>query len=320
MTKSNKLSVLFSFKNEERNIRKLVKRTTDTCEMCLKDKLISEYEIIFVDDASDDKSNLILNELRVTNPNIQIHKTTRSFGNAECLRYAIKASSGDIICYLDADLQDPPELIYDLINEYHTHNIEVVYTRRLSRKGESKIKLLITWLGYKFLSAISSYPLLRNVGDFTLITRKVADQLKSLPEQLPYTRGIVQYFGYPFRIFEYHRDPRNDGADNSKFPIFNLKVWYGYFDRALLSTTDLPLKIFFPLSLILFSFSLLITIHVTLQIIFNTAPPGWSSIILVTVILAAINFLSLGAISLYINNIYLTLRGRPDIIIRNIDK
>ena len=320
MTKSDKLSVLFSFKNEERNIRKLVERTTVTCNMCLQEKLISEYEIIFVDDASDDKSNQILNELRLTNPRIQIHKTTRSFGNAECLRYAIKESCGDIICYLDADLQDPPELIYDLVKEYKSKNIDVVYTRRLSRRGESKIKLLITWLGYKFLSAISSYPLLRNVGDFTLINRKVADQLKNLSEQLPYTRGIVQYFGYPFSIFEYHRDPRNDGADNSKFPIFNMKVWYGYFDRALLSTTDLPLKIFFPLSLIIFSFSFLITIHVVLQIILNTAPPGWSSIILITLLLSAINFLSLGAISLYINNIYLTLRGRPDIIIRNVDK
>ncbi len=320
MSKPEKLSVLFSFKNEEKNIRKLVKRTTDTCKTCLEDQLISEYEIIFVDDASSDKSNLILNELRVVHPNIQIHKTTRSFGNAECLRYAIQASCGDIICYLDADLQDPPELIYDLIKEYQNHDIDIVYTKRLSRRGESRFKLLITWLGYKFLSAISSYPLLKNVGDFTLINRKVANQLKNLPEQLPYTRGIVQYFGYPHRIFEYNRDPRNDGADNSKFPIFNLKVWYGYFDRALLSTTDLPLKIFFPLSLILFSFSFIVTLHVIIQIVFNTAPPGWSSIILITLILAAINFLSLGAISLYINNIYLTLRGRPDIIIRNVDK
>ena len=320
MSKLDKLSVLFSFKNEERNIRKLVKRTTDVCNICLQKSLISEYEIIFVDDASDDRSNVILNELRADHPNIQIHKTTRSFGNSECLRYAINVSSGDIICYLDADLQDPPELIFDLIKEHQTHDVDVVYTKRLSRKGESRIKLFITWLGYKFLSSISSYPLLRNVGDFTLINRKVADQLKNSPEQLPYTRGIVQYFGYPYRVFEYHRDPRNDGADNSKFPIFKLKVWYGYFDRALLSTTDLPLKIFFPISLILFSFSFLIIVHVILQVLSNTAPPGWSSIILITLILASINFLALGAISLYINNIYLTLRGRPDIIIRNIDK
>ena len=320
MSKLDKLSVLFSFKNEERNIKQLVKRTTDTCNLCIEDKLISEYEIIFVDDASDDNSNLILNELRIIHPNIQIHKTTRSFGNAECLRYAVKASCGDIICYLDADLQDPPELIYDLINEYKTKNVEVVYTRRLLRKGESKIKLLITWVGYKLLSAISSYPLLRNVGDFTLITRKVANQLKDLPEKLPYTRGIVQYFGYPFSVFEYEREARNDGADKSKFPIFGKNVWYSFADRALLSTTDLPLKIFFPLSLLLFTFSFLITVHVILQLIFNTAPPGWSSIILISLTLSAINFFSLGAISLYINNIYLTLRGRPDIIIRNIDK
>ena len=140
MTKSDKLSVLFSFKNEEKNIRKLVKRTTVTCNMCLQKNLISEYEIIFVDDASDDRSNQVLNELRLTNP--RINPQTNKFGNAECLRYAIKESSGDIICYLDADLQDPPELIYDLIKEYKSKNIDVVYTRRLSRGESQKLNQL----------------------------------------------------------------------------------------------------------------------------------------------------------------------------------
>ena len=106
MSKLDKLSVLFSFKNEERNIRKLVKRTTDVCNVCLQNSLISD-RIIFVDDASDDQSNAILKEQGCSSC-IQIHKTTRSFGNSECLRYTINVSSGDIVCYLDADLQDPP--------------------------------------------------------------------------------------------------------------------------------------------------------------------------------------------------------------------
>ena len=98
----------------------------------------------------------------------------RTFGTAPCLLAGLKNAKGDYIVYLDSDLQDPPELIFDMVDAKLKKNVDVIYTRRLSRAGESKIKLLITWLGYRFLSFISTYPLLKDVGEFTLLTKRVA--------------------------------------------------------------------------------------------------------------------------------------------------
>ena len=311
-----KLSIIFSFKNEENNIPELLDRTIKTCFRCINKGLISDYEIIFIDDDSDDNSFKILKEYRKKNSLINIFRTTRSFGGEECVRFALKESKGDLIVYLDSDLQDPPELIFDMVRTQLKKNVDVVYTKRLSRAGESKIKLLITWLGYRFLSLISTYPLLKDVGDYTLLTKRVAKDIIESRERLPYTRGMVQYLSYPSEVINYHRQARSDGIINTKYPIYKGIVWKKYLDRALLSTTDLPLKIFFPMSFLIFGISILIFIHVISQYTNNVAPPGWTSLMLVVTLLSSLNFFALGIMSLYINNIYLTTNGRPDIVIR----
>tara|TARA_B100000886_G_C20423318_1_gene492634 strand:- start:1164 stop:2114 length:951 start_codon:yes stop_codon:yes gene_type:complete len=311
-----KLSIIFSFKNEENNIPELLERTLKTCLNCINEGLIGTYEIIFIDDNSDDNSFNLLKEYKKKNSLISIYRTTRSFGGEECVRFALKKSKGDFIVYLDSDLQDPPELIFDMVKKIRASNVDVIYTKRLSRAGESKFKLLITWLGYRFLSFISTYPLLKDVGDFTLLTKRVAKDIIESREMLPYTRGMVQYLSYPSEIVTYHRQARSDGIINTKYPMYKGMVWKKYLDRALLSTTDLPLKIFFPMSLMIFIISLLIFFHVITQYTNDVAPPGWTSLMLVVTLLSSLNFFALGIMSLYINNIYLTTRGRPDIVIR----
>tara|TARA_B100000700_G_scaffold330261_1_gene455600 strand:+ start:4048 stop:5001 length:954 start_codon:yes stop_codon:yes gene_type:complete len=313
-----KLSVLFSFKNEAKNLPYLIPRVVQVVDQCIAADLISNYELIFIDDCSNDSSLAILKKHKELNSNIKVHSTTRPFGNQECLRYAINQSMGDYICYLDADLQDPPEIIFDILSKACMNQLDVVYTQRISRAGESRIKLLITWFGYRFLSTISSYPLLKDSGDFTLISRRVADQFLVAKESLPYIRGFVQYLGYPSTIHRYHRSPRHDGQAKTKFPIFQPNVWYGYVDRALLSTTDLPLKILFPVSFILLILGILLLLHVIFQLMQGIAPPGWSSIMVLIIFSSSFNFLALAFVSLYVNNIYLNSRARPDIVIREI--
>ena len=140
----DRLSVLFSFKNEENNLPQLIERTVSSCESSKSDGLIDNYEIIFIDDASTDKSLEIIESQKRKYSSIKVHSTTRSFGNAECLRYAFKVAKGDLIVYLDADLQDPPELINSMIVEMNKSDVDIVYSRRLSRKGEPRLKLIIT--------------------------------------------------------------------------------------------------------------------------------------------------------------------------------
>lgn len=312
------LSVVFSFKNEENNLKELFKRTIQTLNSCLEKKLIDDFEIIFVDDASTDKSFEILKEYKKSEARLKVFKTTRSFGNAECLRYGINFANGDYIVYLDTDLQDPPELIEKMLLELELNKVDVVYTRRTSRKGESKVKLLITWLGYRFLSIISSYPLLKDVGDFTLITKRVAFHLINSNEQLPYTRGLIQYFGFPYSIVNYVREKRNDGQENTKFPLLSLRVWYSHLDRALLSTTDFPLKVLFPIAIFMFVVVLFLVLHVFFQLYSGSAIAGWSSMMITILVTSSLNFLALALISLYINNTYLNSRNRKDVIIREI--
>lgn len=313
-----KLSIVYSFKNEENNITELFERTSASIQECLKLNLINDYEIIFIDDASTDTSFELLKSYKVKESKLKVFRTTRSFGNAECLRYGINQSDGDYIVYLDSDLQDPPELIIEMLIKLVKSDVDVIYTRRTSRKGESLIKLLITWVGYRFLSAISSYPLLKDVGDFTLIRKRVANNVKESNEKLPYTRGLIQYFGFPYSIVEYDRDERSDGQHNSKFPLLSVRVWHQYFDRALLSTTDFPLKILFPIAIIMFFIVLCLLFHVSIQLANGSAIAGWSSIMITVLITSSLNFLALALISLYINNTYLNSRNRKDIIIRQV--
>ena len=206
------LSIVFSFKNEEKNLQELIERTAKS----LADLNNWKYELIFVNDFSTDKSEEILLKLQSQYP-ITIINMSRNFGVGPCVLAGFKYSKGDAIIYIDSDLQDPPEIIKELVKE-HEKGADVVHTVRTKRLGESKIKMFLTVVAYKIINYFSDIPLHVNAGDFKLISRRALDKILELKEFRPYIRGLSVWVG--FKQAKYITKEVRDFQENLKSFVF----------------------------------------------------------------------------------------------------
>ena len=184
------LSVVFSFRNEAENIPELVKRVSAS----IKSKCEIGYELIFVNDDSTDDSLEILIEMQKKYP-IKIINMSRRFGVTPCLLAGLANSSGDAVITMDADLQDPPELIPELLDKFMC-GAEVVHTTRTKRLGEKKIKLWMTSQAYKIINAFSEIKFPKDTGDFKLLSKRVVKYIVESEERDPYMRGLSVWFGF----------------------------------------------------------------------------------------------------------------------------
>ncbi len=217
------------------------------------------------------------------------------------------------------DLQDPPELIPKLIEEWKKgKDVEVVYTTRLSRAGEHPLKLFITKWGYRFINAVSDIELPVDSGDFKLLSRRALGELLKLKEKKPYLRGLVSWIGFKQAQVFYHREGRYGGRKQSKFPVFSRRVIYGYLDRALISFSDVPLKASLFMGFFVSFGALLYILVVIFQKIMGWYVPGWPAIMATLLFLGGIQLIMLGVFGLYINTIFLESKRRPNYIIKNI--
>ena len=184
------VSVVLSFRNEAETLPTLIARLTTM----FRTQPV-EYELIFVNDASTDASLQILTNARAQNPRIKILTMSRRFGVAECVRAGMSASRGDAIVYMDADLQDPPEIIPTLLSEWQK-GADVVHTLRSRREGESQMKMRLTALAYRIIRSGSTLALPVDAGDFKLLSRKAVTHLLALEESDPYLRGLTVWIGF----------------------------------------------------------------------------------------------------------------------------
>ena len=303
------LSIVFSFRNEEKNIPELVERTTKT----LSDFRNWKYELIFVNDCSTDNSEKTLLELQKKFP-IKIINMSRNFGVAPCVIAGFKNCSGDAIIYMDSDLQDPPELISKLIFEYEK-GADIVHTIRTKRLGESKIKMMITNVAYKIINYFSDIPLPLNAGDFKLISRKALDKILELKEFRPYIRGLSVWVGFCQAEVYYVREPRRSG--NSKFSLFS----HGPVNEFITGLTSYSLT---PLyfGIFLGFFSIIISVGLILHTIYskinNLTAFGSAAILISISFFSGIILFSQGIIGIYIARIFEQVRGRQRYIIKDI--
>ena len=303
------ISVVFSFKNEEKNLEKLIERVTSTIS-----KLDNwEYELIFVNDSSNDKSEEILINFQKSFP-IKIINMSRTFGIAPCILAGFRESKGDVVIYMDTDLQDPPEIIPKLINEYE-NGAEIVHTVRTKRLGESSIRLFLTKVAYKIINYFSDIPLTTEAGDFKLISRKALDKILEQKEFRPYIRGLSVWVGYKQGFVYYERQPRAEGK--SQVPLFSR----GPFAELITGITSYSLK---PLYLgIIFGFlSLLFSISLIIYALYikfaGLAVPGSASIIITISFFSGILLLTIGIVGIYIARIFEQTKGRDQYVIKNI--
>lgn len=313
-----KISVVLSFYNEAGVIPEMLRRLRRVFEGLIGEKLVGSYEIIFVNDNSTDQSEAML-RAEVEKGDVVLVNMSRNFGVSECVFAGMEQAQGDAVIYMDADLQDPPEVIPDMVRAWQNDaEAEVVYTTRKRRDGEHPAKLLLTKFGYRFIKAISDIQLPVDSGDFKLLSRRAVNHLLELKEDKPYIRGLVSWIGFKQVQVLYDREARFDGQENTKFPVFSRRVVYGYLDRALISFSDAPLKVMLFIGFVLSAFSILYTFVVLFQKLMGWTLPGWTAIMCAVLFIGGIQMMMLGFTGLYVGAIFRETRGRPMYIVKEV--
>ena len=308
--KNNKLiSLIFSFKNEEENIEALVKRSHHSLI-----KITGwNYEMVFVNDDSNDTS---LEKLLILqkNYNIRIINMSRTFGVFPCILAGFRNAKGDCIIYMDADLQDPPELIPELFNKYLKGN-EVVHTVRTKRHGETLVKKIVSKIGYKIINSFSEINLPIESGDFKLISRKALKFILQQKEYRPYVRGLSVWVGFQQGYVEYEREGRHKGK--TKMGTFS-KGSILEFINGITSFSLKPLYLGIILGFAAMLFSIVLIIYAFFAKFFNLSVPGSSGIIIAVSFFSGILLTNIGIIGIYVARIFEQVKGRSQYIIKDI--
>ncbi len=301
-----KISVVVPVYNEEKNIEPFITRTKNTLN-----KIGQDYEIIFVlDPSSDNTENIIIKNLEL-DKKLKLLVLSRRFGQPSATIAGIHNCTGHRCVVIDCDLQDPPELIYDL-NLKMNDGYDVVFAKRKKRKGETFIKKLISKFGYSLINKISEIKIPKDVGDFRIMSSRIIKELKKLNESHGFLRGMVAYVGYKQSYIEYDREERKDGT--SKY-----NKYFGSIKIALNGIIGFSSKPLFLMSLAGFVFaiiSFLIGIYyLIIKIIDPQITPGLSSTVLFITFFSGIQLLGLGILGEYIGRIYDEVKNRPKFII-----
>ncbi len=305
------ISIIFSFKNEETNLNELIKRIKSSLSVINNWK----YELIFINDCSEDSSEEILIDLQKNNP-ITIINMTRTFGVGPCVLAGFREAKGDAIVYMDADLQDPPEIIPKLIKEYEKGS-EIVHTVRTKRYGESLFKMGVTKIAYKIINYLSEIPLPTEAGDFKLISRTALEKILLQNEFRPYIRGLSIWVGYKQSFVNYERDPRAGGE--SKFPLLS-KGPITEFISGITSYSLKPLYLGVVLGFFSLIFSIILIMYALYSKFVGIAAPGSTSIIITISFFSGILLFTMGIIGIYLARIFEQTKGRDQYVIKNIEK
>ncbi len=299
------LSIIIPIYNEELNIKLLYERLY---------KVLTQmhviYELIFINDGSKDKSINIIKELANRDKCIKYIDFSRNFGHQIAVTAGLDKSSGKSVIIIDADLQDPPELIVDLYNKYN-EGYQVVYAKRRSRKGENLLKKWTAKAFYRILGKITSVSIPVDTGDFRLIDRKVVDVLKKMPEQQKFLRGQISWIGFKQIAVEYDRDERHAGKTG-----YTYKKMLRFAADGITSFSNFPLKFASYAGFIVSFIAFLIMLYALYsRFIIKEYVPGWTSLIISVMFIGGIQLICVGLIGEYIGRMSANIRNRPLYII-----
>jgi glycosyltransferase involved in cell wall biosynthesis len=299
------LSVVISFRNEDAVIPELLRRLGQNLT-----KTGAPYEVIFVNDASTDGSLPLLADAARTDRRIKVLSTSRQFGPAECALAGLAFARGRAVVLMDADLQDPPELIPTLVERWR-EGADVVYTVRTARHGEQFLKPIFTRIAYRLVRAGAEIPLPVEAGDFRLMSRRVVDEVLKLPERSPYLRGLVTWIGFRQVSVPYERQPRFAGRTHSGW-FRSRNPWRTL--QAGLTFSSGPLTALLSAGLVIFAAS--VAGAAIVWIVTGTMP--LSVLIAVSLgLVASVQLIGLGVLGLYVGRIADEVRGRPRYIIES---
>ena len=302
-----KISVVIPVYNEE----EVAKTSYLRIQKVMEDLKQYDYEMLFVDDGSRDKTFNLLQEIAKENQKVKILSFSRNFGHQAAVTAGIQYVTGDAVIIMDADLQDPPELLPEMVALWEEGN-EVIYGQRRTRKGESAFKLLTAKMFYRTLNALSDVEIPKDTGDFRLVDKKVIDVINIMPEHNKFLRGLFSWVGFQQKAYFYEREERKAGK--TKYPF--QKMWKLASD-GIISFSTKPLKIVGGLGCVTIILSIAILIYSLVSYAFqlNHLTPGWTSIMVAITLFSGVQLVSIWIISEYIARIYDETRHRPEYII-----
>lgn len=303
-----KYSIVVPVLNEDEVLTEFHRRLTATM-----DGLKEPYEIVFVNDGSTDDSLSIMEKLHSQDRRIKIIDLSRNFGHQLAITAGMNYALGEAVIIMDADLQDPPEVIPKLIEKWK-EGYQVVYGIRKRRDAEKFFKKIGSSLFYRFLHAMTDVTIPRDAGDFRLLDRKIVQTIRKMRERDRYIRGLTSWVGFNQIGIVYHRRERFAGY--TKYPL--PKLMKLAFD-GIVSFTTFPLRIAayfgFAVAAICFGYTIYV---VVLEIVKHVTPKGWSSLIMAVLFLGGVQLICLGAIGEYLSRIGEEVRKRPLFIVRRI--
>jgi glycosyltransferase involved in cell wall biosynthesis len=302
-----KISVVVPLYNEEENIDVLFSRL-----LAVLEALNTSYEVICVNDGSRDNTLKNLVEYHQRYPQIKVVNLSRNFGKDIAMSAGIDYSQGMAVIPIDADLQDPPELIAEMIEKWQ-QGYDVVYASRRVRIGESCLKRFTAEGFYQVINKLSRVPIPPNTGDFRLIDRRVVESIKKMPERQRFMKGIFAWVGYKQTSILFDREPRYQGQTKWNY----WKLWNFAID-GITSFSFLPLKVWTYVGLIIALVSLVYASFLMLRtIILGIDVPGYASLMVAVLFLGGIQLLTLGIIGEYIGRVYEEVKGRPLYLVRD---
>jgi glycosyltransferase involved in cell wall biosynthesis len=299
------LSVVVPCYNESDNVDTLFERLESVL-----DALGETYEIVCVDDGSRDDTLARLAAHHERNPAIKVVGLARNFGKEIALTAGIDHAVGQAVVPIDADLQDPPEVIGQLVARWRD-GFDVVYARRRSRQGESWVKRATANLFYRVIDRVSEVPIPRDTGDFRLMDRRVVEALKRLPERTRFMKGLFAWVGYRQTAIEYDRDPRLRGQTTWNY----WRLW-NFALEGITSFSTVPLRVWSYVGVLV---SLVALGLAGVLVIRGTDPdaPGYASLMVAVLFLGGVQLISLGVLGEYLGRIYREVKGRPLYLVRD---
>jgi len=305
-------SIIIPIYNEQENIHKLY----DRLKSVMSGMNVS-HEFVFVNDGSRDRSMILIKELAAKDSSVHYINLSRNFGHQIAVTAGIDHVRGKAIVIIDADLQDPPELIAEMYAKMK-EGFEVVYAKRKSRKGESALKKLTAKWFYRILASITSIDIPVDTGDFRLMDRKIVDVLRSMPEQQKFLRGQISWIGFNQTYVEYNRDERHGGETG-----YTYKKMLRFALDGITSFSNLPLKFATAAGFVVSGITFIVILYALYaRFISKDFVPGWTSLILAVLFIGGVQLITIGIIGEYISRLSANVRNRPLYIMgeNNIEK
>jgi polyisoprenyl-phosphate glycosyltransferase len=301
MTSTIMISIIVPIYNEEKNIFLLYNRLRSVL-----DQLKESFELIFINDGSQDKSLMLIKTLAEQDERVKFINFSRNFGHQVAVSAGLDYTQGKAVVIIDADLQDPPELIIDMYQKMKD-GFDVVYAKRKKREGESFLKLFTAKVFYRLLAKITSVQIPIDTGDFRIISSKVVSVLRKMPERNKYLRGQISWVGFPQTYIEYNRSERANGKTG-----YTYRKMVRFALDGITSFSSFPLKVASILGFIVSGIAFIVMLYAIYAHFFSKATvEGWTSLIISILFLGGIQLISIGIIGEYISRINTDVRNRP---------